>query len=57
MMTSRPTAENPTAKDYRVPADPGRTGTPGPTVPMVQPRVIDADGTNIAGTGQPVKGG
>ena len=47
VMSSRPTAENPTEKDYRVPSDPGRTGSPGPTEPMTIAGQIDDAGTNI----------
>jgi hypothetical protein len=48
MMTSRPTAENPTAADYNIPSDPGCT-KPGdsPLVDMPTPRQIDDAGMNI----------
>jgi hypothetical protein len=47
VMTSRPSAENPTASDYDVPSDPGKLGAPGSVRRMEQPRVLNEGGTNI----------
>jgi hypothetical protein len=52
VMSSRPGAENPTAKDYRIPTADGTAGRPSTGAPMPTVREIDPAARNIgAGTG------
>ena len=47
MMSSRPGLENPVAADHKMPADPGRTGTPGPLVDVPTPTMIGESGERV----------
>ena len=50
VMSSRPSAENPTASDYMVPVVPsGRVDAEGHLEPMTRPRIVNPEGS-ILGT-------